>query len=183
MLNGEQWQRMLEAPSPRIRTSRIHTNPIKSVNRLKVVNVVTFSCICVDWGMASWKGRLEHILPHGETFCLFFWEAFLKAATSNGPPPPPYLTHSGPGSPRMKGVCLHTKQGQLPDQWPCCNKDPSSYASSETGVLTHVSQSARWLGSLWITSLQAQVWWPSRLFCSKDFSQFHSFLRFNLGKS
>ena len=95
----------------------------------------------------------------------------------------PYLTHSGPGSPRMKGVCLHTKQGQLPDQWPCCNKDPSSYASSETGVFTHVSQPARWLGSLWITSLQAQVWWPSRLFCSKDFSQFHSFLRFNLGKS
>ena len=78
MLNGEQWQRMLEAPSPRIRTSRIHTNPINSVNRLNVVNVVTFSCICVDWGMASWKGRLEHILLHRETFSLFFMEAFWK---------------------------------------------------------------------------------------------------------
>ena len=45
MLNGEQWQRMLEAPFPRIRTSRIHMN----VNRLNVVNVIAFSCIYVDW--------------------------------------------------------------------------------------------------------------------------------------
>ena len=86
---------MLEAPFPRIRTSQIHTNPIKSVNRLNVVNVVTFSCICVDWGWLLGRDALGILCDIYRNILPFLLGSILKAATSNCPPPSPYLTHSG----------------------------------------------------------------------------------------
>ena len=57
LLNGRLWTMQATntwvAPFPRIQTSRIHTNPMKSVNKLNVVNVVTFSCILV-WIGDGW---------------------------------------------------------------------------------------------------------------------------------
>ena len=147
LLNGRLWTMQATntwvAPFPRIQTSRIHTNPMKGVNRLNVVNVVTFSCILVwigdGWllGREAWSIFCHWSLPTPFVSFSFRNLAIVAFTLSSAnvinrllecnqmpPSPVPFSNPDSPGKPQDENK--HVGKGNVTSKLLFCNNPTSN---------------------------------------------------------